>query len=90
MTKSKLISYKLLFKGTINTSIVHPREVFKYAFLESASSIIVMHNHPSGDVTPSIEDKETTRKLIEIGEISFSLTVFESSFCCSVLQIMTL
>lgn len=68
-SKSKLISYRLLFKGTLNSSVVHPREVFKYAFLESASSIIVMHNHPSGDVTPSIEDKETTRKLIEIGKL---------------------
>ncbi len=68
-SKSKLISYKLLFKGTINTSCVHPREVFKYAFLESAVSIIVIHNHPSGDPTPSIQDKEVTSSLFEIGKI---------------------
>ena len=68
-SKSKLISYKLLFKGTINTSCVHPREVFKHAFLESAYSIIVMHNHPSGDPTPSIQDKEVTSSLFEIGKI---------------------
>lgn len=68
-TKSKLISYKLLFKGTINTSVVHPREVFKYAILESASSIIVMHNHPTGDPTPSIQDKELTSTLKEIGKL---------------------
>lgn len=67
-SKSKLLSYKLLFKGTINTSCVHPREVFKYAFLESAYSIIVMHNHPSGDPTPSMQDKEVTEALFKIGK----------------------
>ena len=68
-SKSKLISYKLLFKGTINTSCVHPREVFKYAVLESAYSIIVIHNHPSGDVTPSKEDILLTESLMEIGAL---------------------
>ena len=68
-SKSKLISFKLLFKGTINSSCIHPREVFKYAFLESAYSIVVMHNHPSGDPTPSIEDKEVTSHLFEIGKM---------------------
>ena len=68
-SKSKLISYKLLFKGTINTSCVHPREVFKYAVLESAYSIIVMHNHPSGDPTPSHQDVEITKSLFELGKI---------------------
>ncbi len=68
-TKSFLISYKLLFKGTINSSCVHPREIFKYAFLESAYSIIVIHNHPSGDVTPSSPDIELTNHLFESGKI---------------------
>ena len=68
-SKSKLISYKLLFKGTINTSCVHPREVFKYAVLESAYSIIVMHNHPSGDPTPSSQDIEVTKSLFKLGKI---------------------
>ena len=68
-SKSKLISYKLLFKGTINTSCVHPREVFKYAVIESAYSIIVMHNHTSGDPTPSHQDVEITKSLFEIGKI---------------------
>ena len=68
-TKSKLISYKLLFKGTINSSCVHPREVFKNAFLESAYSIIVIHNHPSGDPTPSKEDIKVTETLMQIGKI---------------------
>ncbi len=66
-SKSKLISYKLLFKGTLNTSCVHPREIFKHAFLESAYSIIVMHNHPSGDPTPSSEDENLTSSLMKIG-----------------------
>ena len=65
----KLISYKLLFKGTINTSVVHPREIFKHAFLESAHSIIVIHNHPSNNTTPSNEDIDLTNKLFEIGSI---------------------
>ncbi len=68
-SKSKLISYRLLFKGTINSSSVHPREVFKYAFLESAYSIIVIHNHPSGDSSPSKEDEETTNALMKIGKL---------------------
>ncbi len=68
-SKSKLISYKLLFKGTINTSCVHPREIFKYAVLESAYSIIVMHNHPSGDPTPSHQDIEVTKSLFKLGKI---------------------
>lgn len=68
-TKTELISYKLLFKGTINTSVVHPREIFKHAFLESANSIIVIHNHPSNNTIPSKEDIELTNKLFEIGNI---------------------
>lgn len=68
-SKSNLISYKLLFKGTLNSSCVHPREIFKYAHLESAYSIIVMHNHPSGDSTPSKEDEKTTKTLMEIGKL---------------------
>ena len=67
-TKSMLITYKLLFKGTINMSCVHPREVFKYAVLESAYSIIIMHNHPSNDTTPSVQDEEITYALMELGK----------------------
>jgi len=68
-TKSNIISYKLLFKGTLNTSCVHPREIFKYAFLDSAYSIVIIHNHPSGDATPSNEDRELTSNLMNIGII---------------------
>lgn len=68
-SKQKLIENKLLFIGTINKSIVHPREVFKYAYLLSASSIICLHNHPSNDTTPSKEDIILTNALVEIGKI---------------------
>ena len=67
--KNKLIERKLLFMGTINRSIVHPREIFKEAYLTSCSSIICMHNHPSGDTNPSMEDIYLTKTLIKIGKI---------------------
>jgi len=68
--KNELIERQLLFMGTINRSLVHPREIFKYAYLSSASSIICMHNHPSGDVTPSRGDIRLTNALVEIGKIN--------------------
>ena len=55
--------------GSLNQSVVHPREVFKTALLSSAASIILVHNHPTGDSTPSREDIEITRRLKEAGEI---------------------
>lgn len=68
--KKELIERKLLFMGTINKSVVHPREIFKEAYLNSASSIICMHNHPTGDVTPSFEDIEFTKNLVELGKMN--------------------
>ena len=67
--KKELIERKLLFMGTINKSYVHPREIFKEAYLLSASAIVCMHNHPSGDVSPSDEDIILTEALIEIGKL---------------------
>ncbi len=55
--------------GSLNASIVHPREVFRPAVLASAASIIVVHNHPSGDPEPSEEDISITRRLVQAGEI---------------------
>lgn len=55
--------------GGLNNSVVHPREVFKAAFMVSAASIILVHNHPSGDPTPSREDIDITSKLIESGKL---------------------
>ena len=65
----KVIKDKLIFKGTVNFSIVHPREVFKEAFLVGATSIICIHNHPSGSVNPSHEDIKLTKQLIDVGII---------------------
>lgn len=67
--KQQLIGQKLLFIGTINQSITHPREIFKEAYKLSASSIICMHNHPSNDITPSKEDISFTEKLTTTGKI---------------------
>ena len=55
--------------GTLNASLVHPREVFSIAILNNASRVIVAHNHPSGDPTPSDDDIITTKRLIEAGKI---------------------
>ena len=68
-TKNHIIKDKLLFIGTINESLIHPREIFKEAYLLSASSIICVHNHPSGNVTPSNNDIVMTKQLIEVGKI---------------------
>lgn len=65
----KIINEKLLFIGTINYSLVHPREVFKEAYLLGASAIICIHNHPSGNPIPSRQDYEITNNLIEVGKI---------------------
>ncbi len=56
-------------EGILDSALVHPREVFKAAILESAASIILLHNHPSGEVNPSTEDHHITRRLVEAGRI---------------------
>ena len=65
----RVIDDKLLFIGTINYSLVHPREVFKEAYELSASAIILVHNHPGGNPIPSKQDIETTNNLIKAGEV---------------------
>ena len=67
-TKNAPIMVKTVSEGTLNSSLIHPREVFKEAIKESANSIILVHNHPSGDCSPSDEDLEITEKLVKIGE----------------------
>lgn len=67
--QKRVIDDKLLFIGTINYSLVHPREIFKEAYLLGASAIICIHNHPSGNVLPSRQDLEVTNNLIEVGKI---------------------
>lgn len=68
-TKNRIIKDEIISIGTLNASIVHPREVFKSAIKESANSIILVHNHPSGDSEPSLEDREITEKLMDAGEL---------------------
>lgn len=67
--QKKYIDKKLLFKGTVNYSLVHPREIFKEAYLLSASYIICIHNHPSGDASPSSNDIDITKRIKEIGNM---------------------
>jgi DNA repair protein RadC len=55
--------------GSLNASIVHPREVFRAAIVASAASIVLLHNHPSGDPEPSEEDLTITKRLTEVGEL---------------------
>ncbi|WP_025688044.1 RadC family protein [Paenibacillus zanthoxyli] len=68
-TKNHVIAQETLSMGSLNASIVHPREVFRAAIKCSSASIICAHNHPSGDPTPSPEDISLTRRLLEAGEI---------------------
>lgn len=68
-TKGKPIGLNVVSVGTLNAALVHPREVFKAAILVNAQGLIVAHNHPSGDPTPSNEDVALSRRLIEAGKI---------------------
>lgn len=88
--KNYVIGNKLLFIGTLNKSLVHPREIFKYAYLNSAAGIICMHNHPSGNITPSNEDIKITNNLIEIGKIQNIIVldhiIFGNNNYCSIIN----
>ena len=68
-TKNQVLHRQTVFVGSLNASIVHPREVFREAFRRSAASLICFHNHPSGDPTPSREDIEVTKRLSECGKM---------------------
>ena len=67
--KNGLLRDVIVSEGTLSASLVHPREVFKPAILEPAASIILLHNHPSGDPTPSREDVRLTRQLVECSRL---------------------
>jgi len=67
--QKKIIKNKLLYIGTINQTLIHPRDIFKEAYLLSASAIICVHNHPSGNIFPSKEDIMMTTGLKEVGQI---------------------
>ncbi|WP_372368397.1 DNA repair protein RadC [Candidatus Uabimicrobium sp. HlEnr_7] len=68
-SKNQVLKKELISIGSLNASIVHPREVFSSAIKESSNSLLLVHNHPSGDPTPSKEDISTTKRLIEVGSI---------------------
>ncbi|GAB4297566.1 MAG: DNA repair protein RadC [Desulfuromonadia bacterium] len=68
-TKNRIIREEMISEGSLSQSIVHPREVFLPAVRESASAVLLVHNHPSGDPTPSREDREITTRLREGGEL---------------------
>lgn len=68
-SQNKIIKYEVVFIGTLNSSIVHPREIFKRAIDNNSANIILMHNHPSGNPEPSKEDIALTKKFVEAGKI---------------------
>ena len=67
--KGKPLSMSVVSVGSLNSTLVHPREVFKASILSNAAAVIFMHNHPSGDLTPSEDDKRTTKQLEKAGKI---------------------
>lgn len=67
--KNRISGLHVVSEGTLNQSLVHPREVYKAAILANSAAIILAHNHPTGDVTPSREDRDITRRLKEAGDL---------------------
>jgi DNA repair protein RadC len=65
----KVIRIEMIARGTVDSCFVHPRDVFRFALKTNASSLLVAHNHPSGDCTPSRQDLELTRALLEAGNL---------------------
>lgn len=67
--KNHILGYRILFKGTVDSSLVHPREIFKEALYYSSSRIMIVHNHPSSVLEPSVADIELTSQLCQCGEM---------------------
>ncbi len=68
-TKNRVFKEKVVSEGTLTSSPVHPREVFRYAIKEAAASVLFIHNHPSGDPDPSKDDISITKRLVETGKV---------------------
>jgi len=68
-TKNNVVPVHRCHVGSLNSSIVHPREVYKSAILNNAASVIIAHQHPSGDIKPSMEDINVTKRLVEAGKL---------------------
>ena len=89
--KNQLIGIHTVAIGSLDTCVVHPREVFKAGILANAASVILAHNHPSGDPTPSPEDRAVTRQLVDAGQmlgidVHDHVIVGEGSLYCSFLE----
>ena len=67
--RHRVVRHELVSQGTLTASLVHPREVFRPALREGAAAVLLVHNHPSGDPTPSREDREITERLVRAGEL---------------------
>lgn len=67
--KNRIVCFEIVSVGSLNQAIVHPREVFKSALLSSAAALLLVHNHPTGDPSPSQEDMVITKRLVEVGEL---------------------
>jgi len=68
-SKNRVFRETVVSEGTLTSSLVHPREVFRYAIKEAAASVLFLHNHPSGDPEPSRDDIEITKRLVETGKV---------------------
>lgn len=68
-TKNNVIHFEKVFKGSLNSSIMHPREIFKIAIKHSTARLILMHNHPSGNTEPSTADLKSTDRMVKAGEV---------------------
>jgi len=76
-TKNELIYSEIIFKGGLNACLIDPKTLFRKALIKNSNSLIIAHNHPTNDLTPSYDDKEIYRKLKEIGDI-LDLKVLDS------------
>jgi len=84
--RHRVLREEVVSQGTLTASLVHPREVFRPALREAAAALILVHNHPSGDPAPSVEDREVTRRLVRAGEllgvrVLDHVVVAERGFC---------
>jgi len=68
-TKSRVISSRLVYQGSVHTTVIRIGELFRYAIIDNATDIILCHNHPSGDPTPSPEDAAVTREIVKAGQL---------------------
>ena len=84
--RHRVLRSEMISQGTLTASLVHPREVFRPALRDAAAALVLVHNHPSGDPTPSAEDREVTTRLASAGEILGvrvldHIVVAERGFC---------